>query len=90
MRPGGARWAPRQPWRHGQAGALVQGPARWRPGERARAGKVLRPGTLLATVEGSWGVGHRGRGGAGESGPPWGPPQSLQSERVCPALGISQ
>lgn len=40
--------------RRGQAGARVQGPACWRPGEGARAGKVLRPGTLLATVEGSW------------------------------------
>lgn len=33
-----------------QAGALAQGPARWRPGEGARAGKVLRPETPLGTL----------------------------------------
>lgn len=43
------------------------------PGEGALAGKVLRPGWLLATVEGSWGLGHHGRGRAGGTDHP--PPQ---------------
>lgn len=37
--------------RRGQAGAQAQGPACRRPGEGARAGKVLRPGTSLGTLE---------------------------------------
>lgn len=36
--------------RRRQAGALAQGPARWRPGEGARAGKVQRPETPLGTL----------------------------------------
>lgn len=86
--------------RRGQAGAGVQGPARWRPGEGARTGRVLRPGTPLTTFEWSWGSGRRGRGGLGVRTPvgacseptarlglscPWNFLGSLQSSAVSAA-----
>lgn len=68
--PAGARWGLR--WAGvgtpgAGAGARAQGPACCRPGERARARKVLRPRTPLGTLQRSWDSGHRGRGRAGWS-----------------------
>lgn len=59
--------------RCGQAGARAQGPACWRPGEGAQAGKVLRLGHPWVHWR-SWGSGHRGKGRVGWFRPLWGLP----------------